>query len=82
MKSVATFLLFGPFYERFSQVPLLERFQKMDPKLGATGYSAEVDDMVNGVTAQILHLPPRRRGSRRRGSKCKICVLSLLFWFV
>jgi hypothetical protein len=29
----------------------LERFQKMDPELGATGYDIEVDDMVNDVTS-------------------------------
>jgi hypothetical protein len=58
--------------------------------LGAMDYGAKVDDMVNGVTSKILHLPPRRCGSRRRrrdlrrrGGKCKIFVFSLfLFIFL
>jgi hypothetical protein len=51
--------------------------------LGAMDYGAKVDDMVNGVTSKILHLPPRRRGSqrrdlRRRGGKCNF-LFSLFF---
>jgi uncharacterized protein YggT (Ycf19 family) len=77
-----------------TSAPLLERFQKMDPELGAMDrgaevkylgamdYGAEVDDMVNGVTSKILHLPPRRRRSRRRGGKCKICVFSLFLFYI
>jgi hypothetical protein len=82
---------------------LLKRFQTMDLELGAMDrgaevkhldtmdYGAEVDNMVNGVTSKILHLPPRRRRSRRRarrhdprcrGGKCKICVFSLFLFYI
>jgi hypothetical protein len=75
-------------------MPVLERFQKIDLELGAMDlgaevkhlsamdYGAEVDDMVNGVTSKILHLPPRRHRSRRREGKCKICVLSLFLFYI
>jgi hypothetical protein len=89
-----TFLLFGPFYERFSQVcPFYEKISKNGPwarrhglgaevkHLGAMDYSAEVDDMVNGVTSKILHLLARHRRSRRWGVNVKF-VFSLFFSFI
>jgi hypothetical protein len=44
----------------------MERFQKLDPELSATGYNTEVDDVIKIVTWQILHLPPRCHRSQRR----------------
>jgi hypothetical protein len=38
-----TFLFFWPFFEKnLTNAPLLERFQKMDPDLGAMDYGAEL----------------------------------------
>jgi hypothetical protein len=93
------FFAFWPLLRKIlTSVPLLETFQKMDPELGAMNlgaevkhlgsmdYGTEVDDMVNGVTSKILHLPPRRcrswrrarrRDPRCRGGKCQISVFSL-----
>jgi hypothetical protein len=40
---VLSFLFFGPFLERFSQIgPLAERFQKIDPQLGAIVDGAKI----------------------------------------
>jgi hypothetical protein len=36
------FLLFSPFSKDFTNRPFLERFQKMDPELGAVGHGAEL----------------------------------------
>jgi hypothetical protein len=93
-KIVTEFLLFSLFRERFSQVHYFWKDFENGTRArhhglwrrGITswrhGLDIEVDDVITSVTSQFLHLPSHRHIARRRGGKCKFCVLSLLFWCV
>jgi hypothetical protein len=71
------FCFLTPFTKDSHKCLFFERFQKMDPELGAMDCGAKVDDMVKGVPSKILHLPPRHRRSWRRRGKCKFYVFLL-----
>jgi hypothetical protein len=66
MASIPTFFAFWPFWgKNFTNMPLLERFRKMDPKLGAVNHGAEIARLGAKIRGVEVHSCSDKRDNNR-----------------